>query len=99
MAKKSLKEKYKRSIMTDDLEHCYVCGRDAVHYHHIFGAHNRDHATEDGLFIGMCLDCHIRVHNEPSQRLNYDLKRQAQLVYEQTHTHDEWFKRYGKNYL
>lgn len=90
---------YEKSLLTDDLEHCYICGREALQYHHMIGAHNRKHATEDGLWIPVCLECHIRIHNEHSQRLNYRLKEEAQSAYEQTHSRDDFRRRYGKSYL
>ena len=85
--------------MTDDLEHCYICGGDAIQYHHIFNGPNRKKSTEDGLWIPVCLNCHIKIHNEPSQRLMYCLKQDGQWKYEETHTTDEFMKRYGKSYL
>ena len=90
---------YEHSAMTDDLDHCYLCGRDRVHFHHVFGKYNRDKATEDGLFVPVCLECHIKIHSERSQQLMYNLHRQGQMKYEETHTREEWFKRYGRNYL
>ena len=90
---------YMKSLLTDDLEHCYLCGKSPVQYHHVFGGSNRRNATEDDLFVPLCWNCHIKVHNEPSQRLNYKLKQAGQWAYEETHSHDEFMKRYGKNYL
>lgn len=90
---------YEKSIMTDDLEHCYFCGRTPVQFHHVFGAHNRSHATEDGLFVPLCWECHVKVHNEPSQRLNYKLKQAGQWAYESDSTRPDFRLRYGKNYL
>ena len=86
---------YEKSIMTDDLEHCYFCGKTPVQFHHIFGGHNRMHATEDDLFVPLCWECHVKVHNEPSQRLNYKLKQAGQWAYKG----DDFRERYGKNYL
>lgn len=90
---------YEHSIMTDDLETCYLCGRPAVQYHHIFGSYNRQKCTEDGIWIPVCLECHIKIHNERSQQLNYKLKQRGQDAYEQICGHDSFIKRYGKNYL
>lgn len=96
---KSIKDAYKHSIMTDDLETCYLCGREAVQYHHVFGAYNREHSTEDGLFVPLCLDCHIKVHNERSQKTNYALKRRGQEAYQEIYGPEAFLKRYGKSYL
>ena len=94
-----MKKGYEFSLMTDDLEHCYICGSKAIQYHHIFNASARGKATEDHLWIPVCFNCHVKIHNERSQRLNYSLKRDGQLKYEETHTHQEYMDRYGKNYL
>lgn len=90
---------YEKSIMTDDLEHCYFCGKTPVQFHHVFGGSNRNKATEDDLFVPLCWECHVKVHNEPSQRLNFILKQRGQWEYEATHTREEFRKRYGKSYI
>ena len=92
-------KEYEHSNMTDDLDHCYLCGRERVQFHHVLGKYDRKKCTEDGLFIPVCLECHIKIHNERSQQLNHKLKQEAQWIYEQTHDHGEWVKRYGRNYL
>lgn len=84
---------YEKSIMTDDLDHCYFCGRSPVQFHHVFGGSNRNKATEDGLFVPLCLNCHAKVHND--QSLNYRLKQAGQWAYKG----DDFRERYGKNYL
>ena len=93
------KSNYEQSAVTDDLEHCFLCGKSPVQFHHIFGAHNRMRATEDNLFVPLCFECHVKVHNQPSQELNYKLKQRGQWAYEETHTREEFRQRYGKSYL
>lgn len=100
MAKKKVKkDAYQHSILTDDLESCYYCKRSPVQMHHIFGGHNRDKATEDDFIVPLCWECHVKLHNEHSQQMNYFLKRDAQRAYEKTHSRDEFRRRYGKSYL
>lgn len=95
-----MKKDYLKSLMTDDLEHCYLCHTDrAIQYHHVFGASNRKKATEDGLFVPLCVDCHIKVHTEKNNRLNYQLKQRGQWVYEEINGEGSFLERYGKNYL
>ena len=91
----------KKSIMTDNMKACYICGAPRDHIHHIFGGYlskNRQHSDEDGLFIPVCAKCHDEIHNG-NQALKNGLHMQAQLKYEQTHTREEFRKRYGKSYL
>ena len=100
MAKKVKLNAYEHSALTDDLEHCFLCGKPSTQFHHVFGASNRNNATDDDMFIPVCWNCHInKIHNEPSQRTDYGLKQFAQAVFEETHTREEFMKRYGKNYL
>lgn len=83
-----------QSILTDDLDHCFLCGRDRQQIHHIFGAANRKKSTEDGLVIPVCMDCHMDIHKDQKE-----IKKIGQTAYERTHTRAEFMQRYGKNYL
>ena len=94
----------KRSVLTDDLEHCIICGKSPAQLHHVFsGEHiNRVYAEEDGFIIPLCWMHHTgdwkrSVHGNPALGLKF--KRMAQWKYEETHTRDEFRKRYGKSYL
>lgn len=89
------------SVFTEDMEHCIECGRQPVQYHHVFGGYagNRDHATEDGLVIPLCLDHHINIHNDPNKRLERKWRTLAQAIFEETHTREEFRARYGRSYL
>lgn len=93
-----------KSLITDDLEHCIICGRTPVQIHHIMhGAHvNRKYAGEDGLIIPLCLRHHTGdwkncIHG--NALIDRHWKQIAQEKFEAIHGHDEWMKRYGKNYL
>lgn len=93
-----------KSVITDDLEHCVECGRKADDIHHIFfGEHvNREYAEQDGFLIPLCRKHHtgdwkVCVHGNRQKELKW--KMIAQAIYEETHTRDEFRKRYGKSYL
>jgi len=95
-------ERIKFSLLTDDLETCYLCGKPATDKHHVFGGYstgNRDHSEDDGLVVPLCWNCHRKVHNQPSQQLMYSLKKQGQLAWEEAHPGESFAKRYGKNYV
>lgn len=91
-----------KSIMTSDLEHCYVCGRSPVQMHHCLGGIRRKISDSDGLIVPLCVEHHLDskngVHGQ-NHALKLALMCQAQTVYEKTHTHEQWMSRYGKNYL
>lgn len=91
--RKKKRKKHGRSIMQAG-KYCYLCarfygdyGRKPVQKHHIvFGRGNRQISEELGLTV--------YVNHEMARILQAD----AQEVYEQTHTREEWMERIGRNY-
>jgi len=89
-----------KSVMTSDQEHCYFCHAPTTMTHAIFGGPSYEcHAMQDGLWIPICWKCKVEIHNERSQRTIFSLRRKAQLIFEETHSNDEFRKRYGKDFL
>ena len=82
---------------------CIVCGQTYnLERHHVLYGRNRQNAEEDGLMVWLCPEHHRGtngVHGKNGNELGTALKEYAQKVYEQTHTRDEWMKRYRRNYL
>lgn len=81
---------------------CYLCGlRCKTHKHHIFDGPNRRLSEKDNFIVYLCPNCHnmgrVNVHNNIA--LRRQLQREAQKEYEQTHTRDEFIKRYGRSFL
>ena len=75
------------SLLTDDMDHCFFCGRPADCEHHlIFGSANRELADEDCLKVPICNNCHTagkvnsRIHDNPmAEKLS---KMLGQMAYE-----------------
>ena len=92
-----------KSIITDDFEHCYLCGRPAECVHHILPGAKRKASDRLGLVVPLCNDCHTMgpnaVHSSGGVNILNDLKRIAQSIYEETHSRDHWMMNVGKNYL
>lgn len=92
-----------KSIMQADDELCYLCRMAlATHEHHIFpGDPNRRHSEEDGLKVKICLKCHDKIHFSPRDggKTKEFLCKAGQGKYEETHTREEFMKRYGRNWL
>ena len=83
---------------------CLVCGSyGKLEKHHVlFGTPRRKYADEDGLWVWLCPEHHrgtYGVHGKEGHDLDLTLKRVAQRAYEETHTREEWLKRYRRNYL
>ena len=101
MKKKSNKlaklEKSRYSILTDNMDICWICHRPASDIHEIYGGGNRQVSMQNGFCIPLCREHHQRVHiNSNTSNL---LKSHCQLVFEKNHTREEFMKLIGRNYL
>lgn len=91
-----------KSILQSE-RYCYVCGAiRGLHEHHIYsGTGNRQVSEKYGFKVYLC----GRHHNLSEFSVHFDkdldlrLKRKCQLLYEKTHTREEFMKLIGKNYL
>lgn len=88
---------------------CYLCmllnkdyaRRTTQEHHVIFGTANRRLSEKHGLKVYLCLQHHeigsMAVHN------NHDLAEllqiRAQKEFEKRHSHEEWMRIFGRNYL
>ena len=91
-------EKSRYSILTDDLEHCYICrfqGRKVLRddLHEVYGGANRKRSILNGLVVPLC-----RKHHQNEEILS-ELKVATQQMYEVNHTRDEFIKLIGKSYI
>lgn len=87
-----------KSILQDK-KICFICGASQMldEHHLMNGYGQRKKSEQDGLKVYLCRYCHDSVHRNSEQRLF--LKKIAQRKYLESHTYDEWMKRYRKNYL
>ena len=94
------------SIVTNDLEHCYIHKKylgvevPAHHLHHMcHGVANRKVADREGCVCGLCEPCHSALHDKGyhDKDLIQDAER-AWLEYNSA-TIEDWIKVFGKNYL
>ena len=101
MKKKSSKlqklEKNRYSILTNDLEHCFICKMQPVDMHEIYGGSNRKVSMANGFCVPLCRTHHNMI---TIGKLNdLPLKKQCQARYEETHTRNDFMKLIMKNYL
>lgn len=95
--------KYK-NIITNDMEHCFICGVNNVEIHHTMFGKNRKKATEDGLVVPLCVEHHkgtYGVHGIKGHELDIKIKKISEIKWCEYYdkTIEEWVERYGKNYL
>lgn len=103
-----------RSIMTDDLEHCYYCGStDNVEKHHcIHGKIGRKLSTQYHLIAPLCNLCHrgrFGVHGKYGYEKDLKLKAEAQEAWEQRRirkgksnpdtVREDWMNVFGVDYI
>lgn len=92
-----------RSIIQTDTDFCFYpeCGKPATEWHHIFGGPRRKWSERDGLVIHCCHECHFKIHNGPESKSRMDaLHKLGQEKFEALiGTHDDFMKRYEKNWL
>lgn len=88
------------SIITDDLEHCYICGSPRVEIHHIFGGANRKNSERFGLIVPLCHRHHTGEDGVHFDKNMMDKFHQiGQRYFETVATRAEFMKIFGRNYL
>lgn len=103
---KKISDSKRYSILTDDLEHCIICGRLNVNKHEIFfGTANRQLSKNYGLVIPLCEELH---HNQYTCKgIHFDKKLceewqiigQKAFMEHYNKTADEFRMIFGKNYI
>lgn len=82
---------------------CWLCGRRATEWHHIFNASNKKNSEKYGAMVRLCHWC----HNEPPNGVHHNKERRnylckvAQDRIQETYsmTTEKFVKTFGKNYL
>lgn len=88
------------SIITNDMEHCYICGSPNPQIHHCMNGANKKNSEKYGLIVPLCMTHHtgmFGVHTHPDRML--EMRRLAQRKFEETHTREEWIEIFGKSYF
>ena len=75
-------ERNRFSILTNDLEHCIICGVKKEHLHEVFFGRNRLNSIRYGLVIPLCSMHHIEMHkNKEWQEYWHKKGQQAFIAY------------------
>lgn len=90
-------EKNRYSILTNDMEHCYICKSPFVDIHEIYGGSNRKVSMANRFCVPLCIE-HHKFATLNADASNY-LKQKCQHEFEKTHTRDDFIKLIGRNYL
>ena len=88
-----------KSIITQDLEHCYLCGAPNPQIHHIFNGSMKRKSERFGLIMPLCMNHHTGpegVHTIPGKiQLT---KEFGQIMFELYYPGEDFLKIFGKNY-
>ena len=90
-----------KSIIQEDTNYCFVCGRYGTEIHHIFfGTSNRKMSDKYRCVVGLCYEHHRGnkgVHH--NRELDLELKRMAQKRFQDIYPEYDFLAIFGKNYL
>lgn len=89
-------ERNRYSILTDDLESCYICKSPNADIHEIYGGRNRKVSMANGFCLPLCRHHHQVV--ETYAHADFHFKELCQIEFEKTHTRDEFMQLIGRNY-
>ena len=94
-------EKNRKSVFTEDLKHCYLCGKPREHLHEIIYGKNRINSIKYNFVIPLCANHHTGkdgIHFNKDLDLYY--KRLCQIYFENNiGNRIEFIKIFGRNYL
>lgn len=89
------------SIITNDLEHCIICGRKKEALHEVFYGAYRHVSIKYGMIIPLCLNHHTQgkfsIHNDRELDLYY--KRLAETIFISKYSYELYMKEFIIDYL
>ena len=88
------------SIITNDMEHCFICGRPYPQVHHIMNKFDKKRSEKYGLIIPLCIEHHTGsagVHTKPERMLA--MRQLGQREFERRYGHELWMSEFKKSYL
>ena len=94
-------DKSRFSIITNDLEHCIICGAKRDNLHEVFYGAYRHISIKYGLVIPLCLKHHTQdnfsVHND--RELDLYFKRLAQTIFISKHSYELFMNDFKIDYI
>ena len=91
-------ERNRKSIFTNDLTKCILCGKPKEELHEIFAGRNRLNSMKYNFVLPLCHNCHSI--NQNNSQFNEFWHKKAQLYYEQhLGSRNEFISIFGRNYL
>lgn len=73
-------ERDRFSILTTDLEHCYICGEKKDNLHEVYFGNNRINSMKYGCVLPLCYKHHIQIHNDIKLDIYYKILMQKKFI-------------------
>lgn len=89
-------EKNRFSILTNDMNHCYICHKSKSELHEIFAGRNRLNSMRYGCVIPICSECHRLLQNNAYQMQK--LQSKCQIKFEKVYKDIDFLSIFRKNY-
>lgn len=85
------------SIITENLDKCFICGAKKEELHEVFEGKNRQMSMKYGLVIPICRKCHKSIPN--NKTLREKIHKVGQKAFKNRYKNENFMKIFGKNYL
>lgn len=93
-------EKMRFSILTNDLEHCYICGAPKSSIHEIFYGNNRTNSMKWGCCVPLCFNHHTGAEGvHKNHELDIMLKKECQQKFEEVYPEIDFLEIFHKYYV
>lgn len=91
-------ERNRKSVFTDNLDYCIICGNKKDHLHEIFFGNKRQKSMELGFVIPLCFQCHTEMHINKEWQDYWH--KQGQLYFERNiGDREDFIRTFRKSYL
>ena len=96
-SKSGFGENNRFSIITENLDKCFICGAKKEELHEVFEGKNRQMSMKYGLVIPICRKCHKSIPN--NKTLREKIHKVGQKAFKNRYKNENFIKIFGKNYL
>lgn len=91
-------ERNRKSVFTDNLDICYLCGKKKNDLHEVYAGRNRINSIKYNFILPLCRECHSS--NQNNAIFNDYWHKQGQLYWEENiGSREEFVKVFRRNYL
>lgn len=89
-------ERNRKSLFTDDLDHCIICKQKREHLHEVFPGRNRINSMKYNLVLPLCSMHHQLIHSDNDLMTYY--KKKGQDLFENAYPDLDFVEIFKRNY-